>query len=960
MNNETKTNLDDTNRNPMDVLAEQFTNECREGLRPSVEEYAEQHPQLAEKIRDLFPSIQAIEQLGSHTASEKRFAKANAVFDRNKIEQIGDYRIVREIGRGGMGIVYEAIQQSLGRHVAIKLLLQTSTDPKHLQRFEREARTAANLHHTNIVPVFGVGNQEGYHYYVMQLIDGIGLDRVIQDMRDSDDKSKTKQNFRTRLAVSPGFEDVARIGGNVAEALQYAHDQGTLHRDIKPANLLLDDEGSVWVADFGLAKAMEDGNVSRTGEVIGTLRFMAPEQFAGHPDPRSDVYSLGLTIYELLTLKPAYDETSRSHLLSGANSTSFGFEAPSKLDPAIPRDLETIVMKACAREPDDRYQTAGDLAFDLENFLEGRPIMARPPSTLETFVKWCRRNPAIASLTGLAALLLTLVAISTSIGYVKTNKALNWAREERTRTEIEKRLVELEKQKAEQTLGISLQALDKVYKRFAPDRMSQTANDTMEGIDGEQLTISSQPMLSKETASLLEDVLSFYDRFAQQDTENLLLKKEAAKANRRVGDIHRQLGDHEKSTIAYLNAIAMYMQIGDSELELAKIETALGDVHRKSNEHRSARQSFLNAIDLLEPLVAENSGAGEAKFELARTLYLLSKPRLHNPEQHIKRGSSGSPRGERSAPADRPPPPRPGERRGGPERRGDPDRPGGPGMNPEDIVYLERAVTLLENLNLNDSAHPEYRFLLALCYREKDKLVLGNDDKQSIALLEKLCSQYPQVPEYQFELGVTLADVPVHNFRDARIEDSIDGLRLSLQQLNSLTREHPNIPRYIESCAHTHHKLGTLLRKSADESPTRRSATLRAANIADSQRHLRMAVRLQTTQCEQFPESISEKIWLARMRDNLAISLLLGKQPDEALSLIELAIAESSSIATEEGDRVPSIHILIGQYETQADIYDYLGRQDDAEASRREANDLREYLPPRRPRGDDKPRGGRR
>jgi hypothetical protein len=277
-------------------------------------------------------------------------------------------------------------------------------------------------------------------------------------------------------------------------------------------------------------------------------------------------------------------------------------------------------------------------------------------------------------------------------------------------------------------------------------------------------------------------------------------------------------------------------------------------------------------------------------------------------------------------------------------------------MNPEDIVFLERAVTLLENLNLNDSAHPEYRFLLALCYREKSELLPESDNKQSVALLEKLCAQFPQVPEYQFELGVTLADVPVHNFRDAMIEDSIDGLQASLQQLNSLTRKHPNIPRYTESCAHTHHKLGTLLRKSAEESPT-----LREAKIDDSQRHLRMAVRLQTTQCQQFPESISEKIWLARMRDNLARSLLLGKQPNAALSLIELSIAESSSIAPGEGDRVPSIHILIGQHETQADIFDDLGRQEDAEAARREANDLREYLPPHRQRGGrDRSRGGRR
>ncbi len=934
-------------RNAMDVLAEQFTLECREGLRPSIEDYAEKHPQQAEKIRSLFPSIQAIEQLGSHTASEKRFAKANAVFDRNKIEQIGDYRIVREMGRGGMGIVYEAIQQSLGRHVAIKLLLQTSTDSKHLLRFEREARTAANLHHTNIVPVFGVGSQDGYHYFVMQLINGVGLDRVIEDMRNNNQNPQSKQGYTTHRTLATSYKDAAQIGRNVAEALQYAHDQGTLHRDIKPANLLLDDEGSIWVADFGLAKAMEDGNVSRTGEVIGTLRFMAPEQFAGHPDPRSDVYSLGLTIYELLTLRPAYDETSRSHLLSGANTTCSGFELPSILDPSIPRDLETIVMKACAREPNDRYQTAGDLAVDLENFLEGRPIMARPPSAFETFVKWCRRNPAIASLSGVAALLLTLVAVSTSIGYARTDAALKREYEERTRTEIEKRLVEFEKKKAEQTLGISLQALDRVYKRFAPDRMSQPTSITMEGIDGEQLTIAPQPMLSKETAVLLEDVLSFYDQFAQQDSGSMLLKTEAAKANRRVGDIHRQLGDYEKSTMAYLSAIAMYMDIGNSDLELAKIESSLGEVHRQTQEHRNATQSFLNAKELLEPLLDSSSDSEEAKFELARTLYLMAKPKPHDPGQHFARAENDSQRGDRRPPASRqggrgarlggrqpPPGPRNGPRDGPPPR------------NPQDLEEQLRAISLLEELNLNDLAHPEYRFLLALCFREKAELEGEDNEQQSIYVLEKLCEQFPQVPEYRYELGVTLAEVPMNNMGKSNVEESIRRLRASLQQLNSLTQSHPNIPRYVEACAHTHHKLGTVLRKFGDE-----PNSTRAASMAEAERHLRVAVRLQQSQCNQFPESISEKTWLARMRDNLAQCLLEGNQPMAALSMIDDSIAESSATATGDGDRVPVIHVLIGQHNTRADILDELGRNDDARASRREANDLREYLPPRGPRG---------
>ncbi|QEG25095.1 serine/threonine-protein kinase [Mariniblastus fucicola] len=937
MNIDTDTDIHEPDRNPMDVLAEQFTQECREGLRPSVEDYARKHPELAEKIRNLFPSIQAIEQLGSHAASEKRFAKANAVFDRNEIEQIGDYRIVREIGRGGMGIVYEAIQQSLGRHVAIKLLLQTSTAPKHLQRFEREARTAANLHHTNIVPVFGVGSQDGFHYYVMQLIEGVGLDRVIEDLRAYNRNSKNGSPQPAHLKHASGFENVARIGRNVADALQYAHDQGTLHRDIKPANLLLDSEGAVWVADFGLAKAMEDSNVSRTGEVIGTLRFMAPEQFAGNPDPRSDVYSLGLTIYELLTLKPAWDENSRSHLLSGAHSKQTQIVSPIKLDSRIPRDLETIVMKACAREPNDRYRTAGDLAHDLDNFLEGRPINARPPYSFEVFAKWCRRNPAIASLSGLTAMLLTLVAVLTSIGYFRANTALKRELEEKARTVIAKR-------KAEQTLGISLQALDRVYKRFVPDQISATTDATLEGVDGEQLTVSSQAMLSRETAALLEDVLSFYDQFAKQDSESLLLKREAAKANRRVGDIHRKLGDYEKSVLAYDTAVDMYEEIGDSNLEIARIQTAIGDVFHESRERDLSEASYIHAKRLLEELHQANPDAANAKYELARTLYRLSRKR---PEDSGRRGPQpprqsddrqGPPRdGERRE--DRPPPSSPGMGLDGPPPRGNRNSP-----------ELNRAIRLLEELRSQYPQNPDYQFLLAVCHRDRNGGP-GEVDQPSIDLLEELCERYPQMPDYRFELAETLSLAPHHGLEQSEAEESIRQLRESLEILERLVASHPNIPQYMKTKAHAHHKLGTMLR----ESPKVRLSG-GDEQLAEALKNLRDAVAAQLAIHEQFPDSAPDLLWLARMRENLAEGLLQNNEPEQALEVIKQSIAESAPLAYEDseidepGNRPAALHTMVIQYEALFEILNALGRGEEADQAMFDADIFRAQLPqpPRR------------
>ena len=216
---------------------------------------------------------------------------------------------------------------------------------------------------------------------------------------------------------------MARVGVQVAEALAYAHGQRILHRDIKPSNLLLDARGNVWVADFGLAKASDGEDLTHTGDVVGTLRYLAPERLRGQSDPRGDVYSLGLTLYELLTLRPAFDAADRERLIQQV--TQGEPPRPRQLEPGVPRDLETIVLKAIAREPAHRYATAGALAEDLQRFLEGRPIRARRVSAAERFWRWCKRNPVVAGLTAAVFVLLAAVAGVASVGYVQTKLALN-------------------------------------------------------------------------------------------------------------------------------------------------------------------------------------------------------------------------------------------------------------------------------------------------------------------------------------------------------------------------------------------------------------------------------------------------------------------------------------------------------------------------------------------------------
>jgi serine/threonine protein kinase/WD40 repeat protein len=485
-------------RNPVEELAESFLERYRRGERPSITEYVDKHPELADKIRDLFPALLVMEEIGP---DEDEGSAGQTGLQQPAPEQIADYRIIREIGRGGMGIVYEAEQESLGRHVALKVLPhRAAADATCLLRFRREARAAARLHHTNIVPVHEVGEAQGVHYYAMQYIQGQSLDEILHELRrlrpinlpsppegrgqgEGEIALAGKHSIRkspngdltSQLAsglasghfsaaavkgekgvgkllceapsgpshadsiapASPArtnsselsdpsqthyYRSVARVGLQVAEALGYAHAQKVLHRDIKPSNLLLDLQGTVWVTDFGLAKE-EGDDLTQTGDLVGTLRYMAPERFDGQCDARSDIYSLGLTLYELLTLQPAFDESDRGRLVKEIS----GNEPPGvgKIARHVPRDLETIVLKAIAKEPARRYQAAELLAEDLRRYLSDRPILARRTSTREHLWRWCRRNPVVAGLLLAVGILVSVVIVVLAIGNQRLNAELS-------------------------------------------------------------------------------------------------------------------------------------------------------------------------------------------------------------------------------------------------------------------------------------------------------------------------------------------------------------------------------------------------------------------------------------------------------------------------------------------------------------------------------------------------------
>jgi WD40 repeat protein len=359
------------------------------GERVDPAEFDERDPALARRLRDCLAGFGWLQQAlsgGSSGGSEPR----PDTYERMPTA-IGEYNLIRELGRGGMGVVYEAIHQSLGRRVALKVLFDSACQsPTARDRFLREARTAASLHHTNIVPVFDSGSADGHLYYAMQLIEGRSLDGSRTERLDS--------------------REVARLGLQAAEALVYAHSRGIIHRDIKPSNLLTDSSGTLWITDFGLARGPEDPSVTASGARVGTPRYMSPEQATAQwesLDARTDIYSLGVSLYEILTGAPLFPDSTPPQLLLRIIRTE-----PSRvrqLNRRVPRDLETIVMKAMAKRPADRYASAQELADDLRRFLQHQPVRARRIGPLGRFVRWCRREPVLAGVTVAAAMTIAAV-----------------------------------------------------------------------------------------------------------------------------------------------------------------------------------------------------------------------------------------------------------------------------------------------------------------------------------------------------------------------------------------------------------------------------------------------------------------------------------------------------------------------------------------------------------------------
>lgn len=846
-------------RDPVEQLADEFLARLRNGERPSISEYAGRYPEHAEAIEEVFPAVAAMEQYRSQEESERRTSLRTG--SSALPEHLGDFRILREIARGGMGIVYEAEQKSLARHVALKVLPKHALlQEKDRRRFEREAQTAANLHHTHIVPVFGTGEHDGLHYYVMPLVRGVGLDEVIRQLRaDASEKPGPAHWGR-----------VARVGIQAASALDYAHRQGTLHRDVKPSNLLIDENDNVSVADFGLARAIDSGDASRSGEVVGTPRYVAPEQLRGKAEARSDLYSLGLTLYELATLKPAFgDSAGRLHeVVSNERSEP---ARPRKVQPSIPRDLETIILKCLEAEPERRYRDAAALVDDLQRFLEGRPIRARHVTWIERTARWCRRNPALASVSAIASLLLLAVALTALAGHLRTRKAY-------AETSVALR-------RAEATSEVALEALDDIYLQLSPDRFWIQSGVDARGEVCVCLGLRSggggtntggrtamQLHASKETATLLQGLLVCYDRLAEQAGDNTRVRLQSAIACRRIADIRQLLGQLGEAEGEYGRAIerltAMHPaqeDIPQVALETARACNGLGNVQSARLDSTAAYTSHRMALTEIQKAGQLVDLPPECQYEAARTLYFLANKATFDLANR---------RGE-TRPAD-----------------------GTASHRPYSSQQCrEAAIAILENLVRSHPKLPDYQFLLALCLRPSMTAVFTREDRENrrraVRILEELKQAHPDVLDYRFELAATYAWIHVGFFpwqHPVAAPYAKSSLGMALAESRWLMEHNPSIPDYACSAALICAKLGEL--------------RLRTGQYVQAESLLREAVQGQEHAIATFPElPVHHRVVCEFMRLKLAQTLAArfkseadGAALREARDLLEACVARLSEL----------------------------------------------------------------
>lgn len=532
-------------------LVEEYLDALRKGEAPSLADFTAEHPEYADELRDLLKGMVEMESLSVSTHSATVYAGRYP-------DSLGGYRLLERIGAGGMGTVFRALQESLNREVAVKILSPVwNADERHREAFENESRVIAALHHTNIVEVFGAGQEDDYRYYVMSLVQGQGV---------------TPACIRKAYPGQPYEQAVARVGLQAAQALAYAHSCGVLHRDVKPGNLLMDADGVLRVGDFGLATVLNNGESAPlvTQSHDGTLRYMPPERLMkGENSYAGDQYSLGVTLYELLSNRPAFRESEPGKLIHRiCNEPLKALRGEG--------ELGAIINKSISFDPEDRYASMADMAADLRRYLNGEPVLARPASWARRYAMWIRRRPAVAAWSHAAALLVFLLFGSIAWGYVAESR---------------------QRQQAERNASIADSALQQIFASMA-DRDS--GDNTLW-----------QP--SKADAQLLQQLMPYYEEIATlSDTDG----DEMSDACRTLAIIALQTADYATAE-QYFSRSLQLLSFGSPDY--VRSMNGLCAALYAQNRPAEAEANLKPMVERLNEMTEQ-----EARLEVVRSLQMLS------------------------------------------------------------------------------------------------------------------------------------------------------------------------------------------------------------------------------------------------------------------------------------------------------------------------------------------------
>ncbi|TWT37663.1 Serine/threonine-protein kinase PrkC [Posidoniimonas corsicana] len=894
----------DATREKLAQILDEYLESMENGEWPTLEELTRRHPDLAEHLPGYLEGLHLLQSSlgdsplnglrcdGNLLDDETVHYEAAVGVDKPTVnKRVGDFELINVIGRGGMGVVYEAWQLSLNRRVALKVLpFAAMLDERQTARFTTEAQAAAGLHHQNIVPVYAVGQQRGIHFYAMQFIDGHSLAEAIAEMRSERDGAASATDEATPRAASridsrsdrpPSslgairgaafFQAVARLGAEAADALDYAHRYGVVHRDVKPGNLLVDRDRKAWVTDFGLARVQSEMSMTMPGDLVGSLRYMSPEQARGRGDMidcRTDVYGLGATLYELLTLQPAHSGEDHEELLHRVFNDDP--TRPRKLNPAIPADLENIVLRAMEKRRDDRYATAEELADDLRRFLDGKPTAARRPSLADRTAKWVARRRGVAISAAAALVVVSVVSVASAIWIASAGRQTAEA---------------LRQSQASQALA------EKHFEqaRAVVDHFGGDLADRLSDIPGAET-------LRRE---LLSDTLGYYQRFLQSTPDDQSVASDMAATYFKSGAIAERLGETITARDFYAKAVEHWRQ-SPVETEqsdgapLACLELGLGlgalaRVQGQLGVVDDSEQLFGEAITILRECAIESPGDADTANALAETLsnfglLLRRDGRSGLAASNIRESIKWLEDASRSA--------------------------------PEEPRYVRNIAVAKSNLSEALREHSPVEAITA--------------SRDARLAMRRLVQEYPEDTGFKADLAMTYNNLAAMQGAQGNWAAAAEGYRDAAGQIEQLVRRNPLIPRHRRELAITHSNLGLAL--------------ARIGEPHESQKAFRVAEGYLIGLIGDFPQQTSYRSAMAALWNNRGVALQFAGQDEAALEAFEKAVDVQEELAEQGGISLAQASVLNRQYQNFAELLRRANRAEEGQDIERRRKELNQIL----------------